>query len=337
MKSKCIDVYFLQDAWLNKDEFDIDVEGYHVFHHNDPKGNHLDNVVAIVLSTSYYAGWKAAGAAAPTTTDAASDFVRSFIGITIKLESHSRKGCSVKSRNKKETSLVLSLVLAYHPCHTNDDHARFLKIVDDLLSKLPPSEIIMVANMNANVGCNLQKEDDLFAPALGPHCILKRNSKGKNLLGVYMPHVLRVMNTYYPEKHDIRYGTWTNTLNGKQSLLNVIVFLATLLKRISNCRVIQDGLESGHRTVRLDLVLTLVKFKDTKSLYSGLIDWRNILTKMLDAGSSTMMWLWRQRLSTWTSMSSTRKSNNLGQKLRSPSKNDAKDGTCSARTPPSQL
>ncbi len=97
--------------------------------------------MAIVLSPCYYAGWKAAGAAAPITTDTAGDFVGCFIGITIKLESCNRKGHSVKGRNKKETSLVLSLVSAYHPCHTNDDHARFLKIVDDLLSELLPTDI----------------------------------------------------------------------------------------------------------------------------------------------------------------------------------------------------
>jgi hypothetical protein len=190
MQSKCLDAYFLQDTWLEDDEFAIDVGGYHVFHHNGPKGNHLHHGVAIVLSPRYYAGWKAAGAAAPITTDTARDFVGRFIGLTIKLESCNRKGCSVKGRNKKETSLVLSLVLAYHPCCTDDDHAQFLDIVDDLLSKFPPSEIVMGANINANVGCNSHKEDDPFAPALGPHGISKRNLKGKNLLGVYMSHGL---------------------------------------------------------------------------------------------------------------------------------------------------
>jgi hypothetical protein len=56
MQSKCIDTYFLQDTWLEDDEFDIDVGGYHVFHHNCPKENHLNHGVAIVLSPRYYAG-----------------------------------------------------------------------------------------------------------------------------------------------------------------------------------------------------------------------------------------------------------------------------------------
>jgi hypothetical protein len=64
----------------------------------------------------------------------------------------------------------------------------------------------MGAYINANVGCNLQEEDDPFPPALGPHGISNCNSKGKNLLGVYKSHGLLVMNTYYPAKRDIGYG-----------------------------------------------------------------------------------------------------------------------------------
>ncbi len=91
MKSKCLNVYFLQDTWLEDDEFDIDIDGNHVIYQNGPKGNHLQHGVAIVLSPCNYVGWKAADAAAPVTTDAASDFVGHFIGISIKLESCNRK------------------------------------------------------------------------------------------------------------------------------------------------------------------------------------------------------------------------------------------------------
>jgi hypothetical protein len=98
MKVKCLDVCFLQDTWLEDDKFDIDVGGYHVFCHNGPNGNHLYHGVAIVLSPHYYAGWKAAGAAPPITTDTASGFVGCFIGITIKLESRNKRGCTITSQ-----------------------------------------------------------------------------------------------------------------------------------------------------------------------------------------------------------------------------------------------
>ena len=61
-------------------------------------------------------------------------------------------------------------------------------------------------------------------------------------------------------------------------MLDVIVWSKTLHKRIINCRVILDGIDSDHRAVRLDLILTSIKFKETHLLYGGNIDWRKILT-----------------------------------------------------------
>jgi hypothetical protein len=86
------------------------------------------------------------------------------------------------------------------------------------------------------------------------------------------------MNTYYQGKQDIGHGTWTSTLIGEQSMLDVIIYSKTLHKRINNCQVILDGLDSDHHAVRLDLVLTSIKFKETQLLYGGAIDWRKILT-----------------------------------------------------------
>jgi hypothetical protein len=54
--------------------------------------------------------------------------------------------------------------------------------------------------------------------------------------------------------------------------------METLHNRINHCRVILDGIDSDHPAVRLDLVLTSIKFKETHSLYGGNINWRKILT-----------------------------------------------------------
>jgi hypothetical protein len=61
-------------------------------------------------------------------------------------------------------------------------------------------------------------------------------------------------------------------------MLDVIICLKTLHKRINNCQVILDGLDSDHRAVHLDLVLTSIKFKETQLLFGSAIDWRKILT-----------------------------------------------------------
>jgi hypothetical protein len=196
----------------------------------------------------------------------------------IKLESRDKRGRTIKGKKKKETSLVLSLVSAYHSCCTEDDHKRFLDIVDTLLSKLPPSKIVMGADINATVGHASQEDDDTCTPALGLHGLSKHNSRVKNFLAVYMSHGLRVVNTYYPAKQDVGHETWTSTLTGEQSMLDIIVCSITLHTCINNCQVILDGLNSNHRAIPFDLVLTSIKFKETQSLYGGAIEWRKILT-----------------------------------------------------------
>jgi hypothetical protein len=62
MKLKQLDVYFIQETWLEGDVFDKTINGYHVFHHNGEIGNHNFRGVAIILSPCYHKGWKAAGA-----------------------------------------------------------------------------------------------------------------------------------------------------------------------------------------------------------------------------------------------------------------------------------
>ena len=50
MKTKSLDVYFVQETWLEGDTFDEVINGYHVFRHNGGKGNHNFQGVDIILS-----------------------------------------------------------------------------------------------------------------------------------------------------------------------------------------------------------------------------------------------------------------------------------------------
>ena len=82
----------------------------------------------------------------------------------------------------------------HHPCTktgADDIYARFLDTLDTLLSKLPAdNEIIIGADVNANIG----KLDDLqsseFQSTLGPHGLPKQNTKGEGLLTLYLAHRL---------------------------------------------------------------------------------------------------------------------------------------------------
>jgi hypothetical protein len=68
MKTKNLDVYFVQETWLKGNVFDEVINGYHVFRNNGDLGNHNFCGIAIILSPQYYEGWKAAGATPPRTT-----------------------------------------------------------------------------------------------------------------------------------------------------------------------------------------------------------------------------------------------------------------------------
>ena len=62
MNPKQLDVYFLQETWLEGDVFGEVINGYHIFRHNGELGKHNLRGVAIILSPKHHEGWKAAGA-----------------------------------------------------------------------------------------------------------------------------------------------------------------------------------------------------------------------------------------------------------------------------------
>ena len=59
-------------------------------------------------------------------------------------------------------------------------------------------------------------------------------------------------------------------------MLDLIVCSTTLHKRVKNCQVVDDGADSNHRAVRMQLNLTSLKYKEKASLDSGDINWRKI-------------------------------------------------------------
>jgi exonuclease III len=285
MKTKSLNVYFVQETWLEGDAFDEVINGYHVFRHNGGKGNHNFRGIAIILSPQYYEGWKAAGARPPLTTDATSEFAGRYISINITLNRYDRLGKQVRGK-KGCKHLALTLASVYHPCTktgANDIYARFLDTLDTLLGKLPAdNEIIMGSDVNANIGKLDDLQSSAFQSTLGPHGFSKQNAKSEGLLTLYLAHHLRVTNTFFEWKaNGPGYGTWTsnqpnNTGLPDSHMLDLIVCSTTLHKRVKNCQVVDDGADSDHQAVRMQLNLTSLKYKEKASLDSGDIDWRKI-------------------------------------------------------------
>ncbi len=136
-------------------------------------------------------------------------------------------------RKHGKKQLALTLAFAYHLCtKTADDktYLRFLNTHCALLNQLPEkSKIIIGANINSNIGTLDDLHSAEFCSALVPHGLPKCNKKGKNLLQVYLPHHLRIMNTFYETRtNSPGHCTWTSnrpTSSGiaDSHMLNVIV------------------------------------------------------------------------------------------------------------------
>jgi hypothetical protein len=183
------------------------------------------------------------------------EFLCRYISITVKLDSHDKRGKLLRGK-KGDKSMTLSLASSYHPCTktgSDDAYMRFLDTLDGLLDKLPKNELIIGAYINANIGQFNNMSAVEFGPAIGPHGFPKRNSKAESLLAVYLAHHLRVMNIVFQEKaNGPGHGTWTSNRptsheQAELHMLNVIVTSTTLHKRVKNCSVAPDGMDSDHR------------------------------------------------------------------------------------------
>jgi hypothetical protein len=151
MRVNDIDAWLVQETWLEDNDFNTDIGGYHLFRHNSPVGtterNHLFHGVAIILSPRYFLAWKAAGSPSPITTGSTGDFAGRFIGLNLKFNCFDSLGRQVKRK-----SLSLFLASVYHPCH-DAPHKQFLKTLSLILQKVPKnSNLIIGADINAKVG-----------------------------------------------------------------------------------------------------------------------------------------------------------------------------------------
>ena len=152
MRVDDIDAWLVQEKWLEDDDFDTDIEGYHLFRHNSPIGatgrDHLFRGIAIILSPRYFLAWKAAGSPTSITTKSTGDFAGQFIGLNLKeFDCLNNSGKQIKGK-----SLYIFLASVYHPCH-DTPHEQFNEHLTSILLQVPQnSKLIMGADINAKVG-----------------------------------------------------------------------------------------------------------------------------------------------------------------------------------------
>jgi len=192
-----------------------------MFRHNlpiDSTGrNHLFRGVAIVLSPRYYLAWRAAGSPSPITTASPGEFAGRFIGLNLKFDCFDSHGRRVKGK-----TMSLFLASVYHPCH-DTPHEKFTETLNFLLQLVPKnSKIIIGADINAKVG---KRDCEEFKAVLGPHGPAIRNTRGSNLLNLYLSHELRVENTFFDAPN---HTTFTNIKDDDKTMIDIFACAKSL-------------------------------------------------------------------------------------------------------------
>jgi hypothetical protein len=259
MRVDDIDAWFVQETWLEDDDFNTAIGDYHLFRHNSLIGttehDHLFRGVAIIFSPRYFLAWRTAGLPPPITTGSTGDFAGQFIGLNLKFDCFNSFGRRVKGK-----SLSIFLASVYHPCH-DASHEQFLKHLTSILQRVPKtSKLIIGADINAKVG---RRNCEEFKVVLGPHDPPRHNTPGSNLLSIYLSHKLRVKNTFFDAP---THTTFTNIKDGDWTMIYIFAFAKQLHCRICNCRRVADGVESDHDAVCLDTLLTSLKRADSTKL-----------------------------------------------------------------------
>ncbi len=117
------------------------------------------------------------------------------------------------------------------------------------------THVIMGADINVKLGW--QNCDEL-RPVLGPHWPSRRNTRGTNLLSLYLSNGLRIENTFFAAWS---HYTFSNINDGDQTMIDIFVCSQQLHCRVNNCRITPDGVESNHTVVRLDLTMTSLNIR----------------------------------------------------------------------------
>jgi hypothetical protein len=110
---------------------------------------------------------------------------------------------------------------------------------------------------------------------LGPHGPTIRNTRGSNLLNLYLSYELRVENTFFDAPN---HTTFTNIKDDDKTMIDIFACAKSLHCQVRNCQMIAEGVESDHTAVQLDITLTSLKRTNSTALSRGKTDWRKIVT-----------------------------------------------------------
>jgi hypothetical protein len=304
MEERGIDIYLVQETWLN-DEYKSHsvVNGYYLFHHgtneasdsideeeeeNPPhqisRKGHTKGGVAIFLSPKATAAWKRAGQHDPIVSGNTHGCARY---IAIKLHFFDHLGEIVK----------VHACSVYHPTTKLSQQKRleFLDELDNLYDRLDKDDHILLAGCDTNSSIGTRnssychpdgtvEENDENREIIGPHGIDHINLAGIDLMNLMKAKNLAAATSFFKHKD---YTTWRsfsktnaereedgesidpNTRRQTQFQLDQCLTQKCNIRRILDARKIEGGAPSDHAPIKIVLRLaTRMSRKKKKTRFS---------------------------------------------------------------------
>ena len=248
MIRKEIDIYLLNETWIEGNS-DTDIGyGYYMFSHNTVRKQDRTGV-AIILSPRMVIAWKLAGGNAPKYCD---DFTGRFISIKLKFQAYDSRGEEVRHK-----FLEYFIASTYNPY--DGKSTEFTSCLNNIISKVPPSQTIFIAgDLNAQLGRSTVS-DDSYTGVLGAYGLDKRDTKGLELLQVLQSNTLCAVNTHFESP---TYVTYVSPNDGHYTL-DYVIMEQCALKNVISCEVVSDGIDSDHWALRTKLEHPSIEYKPT--------------------------------------------------------------------------
>ena len=297
MEAENIGAYCIQETWMYGDEECVDIgRGFKMWHHNykdkdypRDKGTKrvkrgLRRGVAIILNEKFHDAWKLAGSLEPVTSSTTGDHGGRIIGLTLKFPKIDGRGKKIKDSEGRQDYLKIFLLSIYMPALKNklekdevQPHGDFINNeLSPILRDAPRNaEIIMGSDINASIGIRVDAEETVLGPNGRDYRGSNKESRarGEDVLNMLMQQKMRVQNTFFTHSS---YDTYYHKSDQLPVMYDIIATSQSFHKRVRDCKVVDNGVESDHKAVKISITITSIKYK-ARAVPRSTILWRRIL------------------------------------------------------------
>ena len=239
--------------------------------------------VAIILNEKFYDAWKLAGSIEPVTSSTTGDHGGRIIGLTLKFPKIDGRGKKIKDSEGRQDYFKIFLMSVYMPALKKNLEKDEVQPHGDFISnELGPilrdaprnAEIIMGSDINASIGTRIDAEETVLGPNGRDYRGSSENSRarGEDVLNMLMQQSMRVQNTYFT--HD-SYDTYYHKNGQFPVMYDIFATSQSLHKRVRDCKVVDNGVESDHKAVKMSITITTIKYR-ARDVPRGTISWRRI-------------------------------------------------------------